>query len=87
MPNALIEAMNYKLAVIGTKIPGIKFFIKNKINGLLFGINKEKELIKNINLLIENKKMRKILGNNAFKDVQKLANPNIFLNKWLSHLK
>lgn len=87
MPNALIEAMNSKLAVIGTRIPGIKFFIKNKINGLLFGVNNEKELTKHINFLIKNKTIRRNLGNKAFKDVNKLANPNVFINRWLNHIK
>ena len=87
MPNSLIEAMNYKLAVIGTRIPGINFFIKNKINGLLFEVNNEKELTKHINFLIKNKTIRRNLGNKAFKYVNKLANPNEFINRWLNHLK
>ena len=87
MPNALIEAMYYKLAVIGTEEPGIKFFVKNKINGLLFKISEEKKLTQHINLLIKDKKMRRNLANNAYKYVNNLAKPEVFLNKWMGHLK
>lgn len=87
MPNALIEAMNYKKAIIASDIPGIKYFIKNNVNGILFKVNDEKRLTNNINLLITNKKLRKILGNKAYKDVNRIANPKIFLNSWLKYLK
>ena len=87
MPNALIEAMYYKTAVIGANIPGIRYFIKNNVNGFLFSKNDENSLTKLLNLLIGNSKLRQSLGFNAHKDINYLANPDIFFNTWLRHLK
>tara|TARA_B100000686_G_scaffold348368_1_gene439258 strand:- start:4218 stop:5294 length:1077 start_codon:yes stop_codon:yes gene_type:complete len=87
MPNTLIESMYYKLAIIGTKIPGVQYLIKNRKNGLLINSNDEKELTKNINLLLDNKKLRNKLGLNAQKTILKKGNPNLFQNKWLKILK
>ena len=87
MPNTLIESMYYKLAVIGTKIPGVQYFIKHKKNGLLINNNNEKDLIKNLNLLINNKKIRANLGENAQKTILKKGNPKYFQKKWIEILK
>ena len=87
MPNTLIESMYYRLAIIGSNIPGIKYYIKHNKNGLLIDNQREDHLIKSLNLLINNKKLRDQLGSNAKKYLIQKANPNFFFNKWLKILK
>ena len=87
MPNTLIESMYYKLAIIGTRIPGIQYFIRHKQNGLLINNNNENDLIKNLNLLINNKKIRIILGSNAQKTIIKKGNKKHFQEAWIKILK
>ncbi len=82
MPNALIEAISFKLPVIGSNIPGIKFFIKNNNTGLLFDNNNENSLVKSINYYIKNENKRIQLSRNAYKKLIRVCNPNIFLNDW-----
>ena len=42
--------------------------------------------IKYINLLVNDKNLREFLGNNAYKKVNILSNPKIFLDSWLNIL-
>ena len=79
--------MYYKLAIIGTRIPGIQYFIRHKQNGLLINNNNENNLIKNLNLLINNKKIRIILGSNAQKTIIKKGNKKHFQEAWIKILK
>lgn len=87
MPNSLIESMYYRLAIIGSNIPGIRYYIKHYKNGLLIDNQREDDLIKNLNLLINKKRLRDELGSNAKKYLIKKANPSFFFNKWLRILK
>ena len=50
-------------------------------------IGNENDLIKNLNLLINNKKIRIILGSNAQKTIIKKGNKKHFQEAWIKILK
>ena len=87
MPNVIIEAMQSKTAIIGSNIPGIRYFIKNRSNGVIFKNNNENSLIKMINLLINNSNLRKKLAKNGKKSISKYNKSNNFFNIWERQLK
>ena len=86
MPNVIIEAMQSKTAIIGSNILGIKYFIKNKLNGIIFKNNDENSLIKMINLLVNNSKLRDKLAQNGKNSINKYIRYNNFLGIWENQL-
>jgi glycosyltransferase involved in cell wall biosynthesis len=68
---SLLEAMASGCAVIGTKVGGIPFVIKNGHNGLLVRQKDSKELANAIIALLKDKKKSQKLGNNAAEFVKK----------------
>lgn len=65
-PNALCEAMACGLAVISTDCPfGPSELITNNVNGILVPVEDERALSREISKLIENRKLRKDLGQQA----------------------
>lgn len=86
MPNALMEAMALGLPCISTDCPcgGPKFLIKHKENGLLTKID-SKDLEKNLELLITNKKLRDKISKNAIKIIDDL-NPDKINKKWHQYI-
>jgi len=82
MPNVIIEALQCKTVIIGSNIAGIKFFIKNKSNGILFNNNDENSLVKMINLLVSNPKLRSKLAQNGINSINKYIKNNNFLSIW-----
>ena len=82
MPNALMEAIYFRIPVIGSNIPGIKFFIKNYFNGLLFINNNKDSLTHCINFLIKNKRKREKFSRNAYNNLKKVSNPILFCQSW-----
>ena len=86
MPNVIIEAMQSKTAIIGSNILGIKYFIKNKLNGIIFKNNDENSLIKKINLLVNNSKLRDKLAQNGKNSINKYIRYNNFLGIWENQL-
>lgn len=62
---ALMEAMAYGLAVIGSDVGGIKSLIQHGYNGLLVRAADVKELASGILELLQNQEKRKYLGDNA----------------------
>ena len=71
----LIEAMAQGKPVIGSNVGGIPETIGN--GGLIFNKDNLEELIKKINLLLKDKKLRKSLGNNGLKKAKELTWPKI----------
>ena len=69
-PNAIIEAMAMKLPVISTNITAIPEIVDNGINGLLVPPRNERAIYKAIKKIAEDKKLAKILGENARKKVE-----------------
>jgi len=71
-PNVLIEAMAYKCAVVSYDcLYGPSEIIENNKNGIL--VNNKQQLKESIELLIENKKLREKLANEAIKVREKYS--------------
>ncbi len=69
-----MEAMSCGLPVIATKVGYVKEYIVDKQNGMFFPKNNDLVLSLKIEQLINNKKMRERLGNNARKTALKKFN-------------
>ena len=69
---AVIEAANYNLPIIMTDVGNAGEIIKNNESGIVIPINNQKELEKAMIKLIEDKELRKRLGDNAKKALSKL---------------
>ncbi|MDY4948213.1 MAG: glycosyltransferase family 4 protein [Clostridium cadaveris] len=80
MPNVLIEAMCLGMACISTNCPcgGPEYLIEDHINGILIPVGKKEEMVRAINELINDEKLRLKLGNNAIKIREKLSLKKIF---------
>ena len=83
MPNVVLEASSFKLPIIVSKGTGgaLDFIINNK-TGLVTKDNSANEASKKINLLLENKSLRKKLGNNAFKKIKAIADYEKIYSLW-----
>ena len=57
-PMVLLEAVSYNKAVIGSNTGGIPEIIRHKANGLLFSPNNTRDLVRIIELLLGNDKLR-----------------------------
>lgn len=69
MPKSLLEAMNYKCAVVGVDAPGISEVIDDGLDGLKVTIDDYKHLSSNIWKLMHNSALREKLGRNARKKI------------------
>jgi len=81
--NAIIEAMFYKCPIVTTEIPENKEILENGKDALLVKIKDYKEMAKKINYLLENKKLRECLINNAYKKARKMFNLKKNIKKYL----
>jgi len=64
-----MEAMSCSIAVVSTPVGYIKYYIKDSYNGLFFSKQNPYELSKKLSILLENKKLRIKLGENARKTI------------------
>ncbi|MEK6943396.1 MAG: glycosyltransferase family 4 protein [Nanoarchaeota archaeon] len=62
---SLLEAMSSGCAVIGTDVGGIKFVIKNSVNGIIIKQKSSDKISKAVVSLLDNPKKRELLGKNA----------------------
>ncbi|MBA7600142.1 D-inositol-3-phosphate glycosyltransferase [subsurface metagenome] len=81
--NVFIEAMSYKIPVIGTNVSGINEIIKNNINGLLIKPKSPKAITEAIIKLIEDPGLRERLGREGRKTVKK----NFIIQKTVNELE
>ena len=82
--------MFYKCPIVTTGIPENKEILENGKDGLLVRIKDYKEMTKKINYLLENKKLKEYLINNAYKKVRKMFNLKKNTKKYLEiyeHMK
>jgi glycosyltransferase involved in cell wall biosynthesis len=63
----LIEALSYGIPLIANDVGGNKDIITNSINGFLIKKNSKKDLISKINLILENKNLKKTMSINNVK--------------------
>lgn len=88
MPNALIEAMTLSMACISTDCPcgGPKDLIKDGWNGYLIKVDDTDALAKRLEQLINDENLRKTLGENASKIIDRL-HPNIVNKMWADYVE
>ena len=80
---ALLEAANFKKTVISSNLStGVNSIIKNNFNGFLIKPNNSVQLIKKINFLMQNIKVRKKMGLNNYKTLIKKFDSNIGVTKY-----
>ena len=64
------ESMNAGCAIVANrKMGSVPFLIKNGVNGITF--NTYQEFVKNVELLIKDKSLRRKLGKNAYETISK----------------
>ena len=71
-PLSIIEAMASKKTVVATNVGGVGDLITDGYNGFLFNLKEKKKIVKKINYLIKNKKLRKTIGENSFNSIKKI---------------
>ncbi|MCM8795291.1 MAG: glycosyltransferase, partial [Candidatus Omnitrophica bacterium] len=71
LPNALLEAMSCGLAVVASRVNGVKEIVVDGFNGLLVEPKDIKGLIEKISILAKDKDLRLYLGQNARKTILK----------------
>ena len=72
MPKSLIEAASSGLPIVTTDVPGCREVINNQEEGFLVPAKDSESLAKALNKLIENEKLRKIMGSKARKRAETL---------------
>ena len=84
LSKSLLEAMSYGLACIVSNIDSNLELIKHQKNGLVFDLKKgEKDLSKNLQILLKNATLRKKLGQKARKTILKNYTEKQMLEKYL----
>ena len=79
----LLEAANFKKTVISSNLStGVNSIIKNKYNGYLIKPNSHIQLLKKINFLMQNPKIRKKMGLNNYKVLKNKFNSKIIVEKY-----
>jgi glycosyltransferase involved in cell wall biosynthesis len=84
LPLTLLEAMAYKKCVIATNIAGNADVIQNGKNGILFEARNSQELAEKIDYLLANVELRKKLGAEARKEIEKNYNWGAAFNRILA---
>jgi glycosyltransferase involved in cell wall biosynthesis len=87
LSNALMEAMASKKAVIASNVGGNLELVKPNKTGLLVRPGNAKDLEEKIMMLVKNKKLRKSLGKNAFKLIEKKYNWDILAKQWIKEME
>lgn len=77
LPLNIMEAMSKGKPIIATDCRGNRDLIKNNVNGILVPIKSEKELIKKINYLKENKDIANKLSKKSKTNIEKYSIDNI----------
>ena len=86
-PLFLLEAMQFKLPIITTDVGAISEIINNEVNGLVINKKSSVEIADNLERLIDNKQLRKSLGEKAFEKFTSNFSQEIFINNYIKILK
>jgi glycosyltransferase involved in cell wall biosynthesis len=87
MSNAIMEAMTCGLPVITTDIPENRELITNNEVGILIPTQNAIEIKKSLSLLLENESLRKSLGENARKEINKKFGIGKISRDWNNFIK
>ena len=83
VPQSILEAFYLKIPVIATDVGGVHEIISNNKTGLLVTPNNSKELLENINYLLNDIDLCNRLANNAHEFVMKNFSWEVLLPKYL----
>lgn len=83
LPGAVLEAMSCGLPVIATDVRGNRDLISNGETGILVPPRSPKKMAEAISMLLEDEKLRKTLGKNARKIVERSYTWDVVSNKFL----
>jgi glycosyltransferase involved in cell wall biosynthesis len=79
LPMAILEAMDYGLAIISTPVGGIPEVIKADENGYLVNVGNTTELAEALAKVIEDDDLRALMGINNKKKIEKQFNLNVLI--------
>ncbi len=85
-PYSLFEAGNIGIALVAADTPGIRDFVKDHENGLLFSPGDVKTLKNKICQLIEDDALRGRLGRNAQVISREMSNWDTIIDKWTKEM-
>lgn len=71
MPNSVLEAMASGVPVVTTNVGGISYIVENNKTGLFTEVNNPESMAKQINRLLNEPELYKLLVNNGLQEVQK----------------
>jgi glycosyltransferase involved in cell wall biosynthesis len=79
---SVIEALGHGIPVICSKKCGTSFYVKEKVNGLLFKEGQQSDLFKKLLIIFKNKNMLKKMSYNALKIGKLQFSEKVFINKF-----
>tara|TARA_Y100001980_G_C14537458_1_gene314440 strand:- start:277 stop:1377 length:1101 start_codon:yes stop_codon:yes gene_type:complete len=82
MPNSVLEAMSCGLPSIVSNFDGVENIIEDKLTGILFTVNDKNSLVKQMENVLEDKKLRQSLSHNAFESITNNFDFDKIYNKW-----
>lgn len=85
MPVSLIEAMNAGLLVISSRVGGVPYMIEDKVNGLLFESDNDKQLVEKMVWVMEHQDMAQCIVMKARKSIQQYQWENIKNNLYKAY--
>jgi len=85
-PYSLFEAGNIGIALVAADTPGIRDFVKDHEDGLLFSPGDVKTLKDKICQLIEDDALRERLGGNAQAISKEMSNWDTIVDKWMKEM-
>ena len=83
VPQSILEAFYLKIPVIATNVGGVHELVSNNKTGLLVTPNNSKELLENINYLLNDIDLCNRLTNNAHEFVMKNFSWEVLLPKYI----
>ena len=83
MPNVLIEAMFSKLPVVCTSVDGAKEIISNQVDGILVKSEDVDDMVNNISLLLDEKKMSLEIAEKGYRLAKSLFDSKVMVKAYI----
>jgi Glycosyltransferase len=77
MPISVLEAMALGMPIVTTNAGGLKYMLEHKHNALFCNINDTEKMLQNIELLIDNRDLARMLSINSRKFAEKLSKDKV----------